>query len=986
MRNKSELDIANGIPVASSDADHPATGDMGLSRIDRNDFSVSNLTLGADRGSVTGVEFDSGQIAVEGTVVAESSALSRGNDSDQDQTVRMFFGANGRPERYFSNHNGNNFPPTVFVDDRTIQLVQFIPIHTAFTVSDIDPNSTVTRYRFRDSNTTAQSGFFSLSNVANPQGQVLEIDASLLFEVKYHAGAQISSESITIEAFDGKHWSLPGEGIMFSVQPNLSRPIVTVSNFDVLSTETVNMADVVSATDPDGYPILEYMFVDRLANVNGGHFVFKGVRMPSATFFRVQADELQFLKYQGGQFGQAERIGVFARDAGAWSLLAEATATTTPNIFRPRVTAVATTVLDGQSVNGSQLFDATDQDGNSIKRVSFLDTGASATSGYFTVGGIQQAANVWFSVDIKDLGTVKYIAGSTLGSENFRVQVWDGRYKSNVSSAVIETVVKPDVTTDTIFMLDELERVPIGNLINVSTGPSVLRYEVIDLNDAPTSATLRMGTQFFDAHQVHTFTINEFTNLMIQGGKSDLGRSFDEILVRADNGFAKSGWTGINISTDPVNQAAVLQIGKWSFTTDPLELSFNFPTQINPFYCLNGFDECQNHSPMDDPDMRQAVRGGFESIANMINVRFEEVANTGRADIEFYLTTLDGPGNILAYAYAPGVDEVFDFRGDIFGDGTDPLIFDSEPGGIGFATWIHEIGHALGLDHSFSGNDVLPIAMENNRFSIMSYDRVFGDLEPVTMQLYDIMGLQTLYGPNMNYNTGNDQIRVKPANSPIQRTIWDAAGVDTLNFQNHNTDNVIDLRQGQFSSLGGRTDNFAIAWGVDIENGRGGTGNDTLIGNELSNQLFGNGGRDRMIGNGGDDVLRGLAGSDTYVWTIGDGWDLIIENREAGRDVLEIHGFGSFDSLHDDFAFRKLGRNLRIDLTLDRERAFGGVTIRDQAWGGSRVETLRLFDVEGEQMGPDISLLSVFANATNNAQQFRVTANTSIYGNLAVPV
>ncbi|MFL5899757.1 MAG: cadherin domain-containing protein, partial [Solirubrobacterales bacterium] len=49
---------------------------------------------------------------------------------------------------------------------------------------------------------------------------------------------------------------------------------------------------------------------------------------------------------------------------------------------------------------------------------------------------------------------------------------------------------------------------------------------------------------------------------------------------------------------------------------------------------------------------------------------------------------------------------------------------------------------------------------------------------------------------------------------------------------------------------------------ADVEDVRGGRGNDVLIGNGAANDLFGGGGRDRLVGKGGSDVLMGGDGND----------------------------------------------------------------------------------------------------------------------------
>ncbi|GGN74142.1 hypothetical protein GCM10010112_43960 [Actinoplanes lobatus] len=64
---------------------------------------------------------------------------------------------------------------------------------------------------------------------------------------------------------------------------------------------------------------------------------------------------------------------------------------------------------------------------------------------------------------------------------------------------------------------------------------------------------------------------------------------------------------------------------------------------------------------------------------------------------------------------------------------------------------------------------------------------------------------------------------------------------------------------------------------TDVENLKGGSGNDTLIGTAGKNWLMGNGGNDRIYGRGGDDWLRGGTGNDLL-------------NGGAGNDQLRGDG------------------------------------------------------------------------------------------------
>ena len=143
--------------------------------------------------------------------------------------------------------------------------------------------------------------------------------------------------------------------------------------------------------------------------------------------------------------------------------------------------------------------------------------------------------------------------------------------------------------------------------------------------------------------------------------------------------------------------------------------------------------------------------------------------------------------------------------------------------------------------------------------------------------------------------------------------------------------------------------------------------------------MFGNGGNDTITGGGGNDALIGGNGDDTYTWSLGDGRDLITERStdgSGGTDLLIISDpSNSLNSLEDDLTFRRLGNDLRIDLTLDQGAGQGTVTIRNFANAAERVELLRLVDISGNSIGNDISLNSIFENADTTAQRFQVTSN-----------
>ncbi|NNE88970.1 MAG: hypothetical protein HKN27_12915 [Silicimonas sp.] len=212
--------------------------------------------------------------------------------------------------------------------------------------------------------------------------------------------------------------------------------------------------------------------------------------------------------------------------------------------------------------------------------------------------------------------------------------------------------------------------------------------------------------------------------------------------------------------------------------------------------------------------------------------------------------------------------------------------------GYYFQTYIHEIGHALGLGHAgdYNGNATYGIdnSYDNDSWqaSVMSYfhqtentaiDASFA--YAITPQIADILAVQTLYGvPEVNVgnttygngsNTGTYLDTALSLSNPVTFTIVDTGGIDTFDFSSFSAHQRLDLRAESHSDLAGLTGNIGIARGTVIENGLTGTGNDTIIGNDADNGLSAGFGADVIDGGAGNDAIRGGSGDDILSGEVG---------------------------------------------------------------------------------------------------------------------
>lgn len=187
-------------------------------------------------------------------------------------------------------------------------------------------------------------------------------------------------------------------------------------------------------------------------------------------------------------------------------------------------------------------------------------------------------------------------------------------------------------------------------------------------------------------------------------------------------------------------------------------------------------------------------------------------------------------------------------------------------GDAGRHTLIHELGHAMGLTHPGNYNGILERSKINSHedsqsHSVMSYrgERTtyanHGGFRASAPQLDDIYAYQSKYGVNhqtrkddttygFNSNTGRDFLSVNTKHDKMVAAIWDGGGNDTLDFSGYSQDQKISLEEGTFSDVDGLKGNVSIAYGATIENAKGGTGNDWLVGNAANNELRGGDGND----------------------------------------------------------------------------------------------------------------------------------------------
>lgn len=321
--------------------------------------------------------------------------------------------------------------------------------------------------------------------------------------------------------------------------------------------------------------------------------------------------------------------------------------------------------------------------------------------------------------------------------------------------------------------------------------------------------------------------------------------------------------------------------------------------------------------------------GEFSKVADIV---YLEVQDRNQADFVYtsYQGT-PGPGVSLLGSMSPP-DEANEGLAQ-FNSGDERWnALNLQQGGFSYVTLIHEFGHGHGLAHPHDngGHSGImhgvesegPVAdyttgdfdLNQGVFTMMSYEdgwqtSPYGNADTDVgygymggLMAFDIAAIQDKYGVNEDWATGNDVYVIKDENAPgtYYSSIWDCGGNDTITYRGSRHANI-DLRAatlqyeegggGRVSYADGIFGGFTIANSVVIENAIGGSGDDTIIGNDSANLLH---------GGGGTDILTGLGGNDVYYTDV------------ASTQVVEAVGGGN-DALYSSVSYA-LGANQEIEL------------------------------------------------------------------------
>jgi serralysin len=327
--------------------------------------------------------------------------------------------------------------------------------------------------------------------------------------------------------------------------------------------------------------------------------------------------------------------------------------------------------------------------------------------------------------------------------------------------------------------------------------------------------------------------------------------------------------------------AALLSGLRWGESGRPVTLTYSFSSGASVYPAgTEAFAASLGAFGSADQALVRQVLAAIEAVCA---IEFVEVADTpaGHGVLRFGYSDQVGAMGLRGYAFLPSPNDI---GGDVW---LDTAIAGAEWADYRPGLLLHEVLHALGLQHPDEAAQPLPAELDVIANTVMSESVVPGSVagalsrHPATPMPLDIAALQALYGA-ATLAEGDTVYALDAPTFQGFAALWDSGGVDTLDATTCLQGVRIDLAADARSDIGQQVqafdyvpggyvfsvwqETFAIAPGAQIENVRGSAFDDAIAGNALDNLLQGGGGDDRFLASAGTDRIEGGAGSDTLVF------------------------------------------------------------------------------------------------------------------------
>ncbi|MCO5090684.1 hypothetical protein [Bosea sp. (in: a-proteobacteria)] len=437
----------------------------------------------------------------------------------------------------------------------TVTAATYTPAHGAlttqasllFTTNDADGDA-ITKYRLWDGNANTSSGHWTVNGVEKGASLTIEITAAEFANTVWTAGSV--SDAVSVQVFDGVAWSA-WKDFTIAAPPNAA-PTVTAATYTPAHGALTTQASLVfTTTDADGDAITKYRLWDGNASASSGHWTVNGVEKGANLTIEITAAEFANTVWSAGSVSDAVSVQVF--DGVAWSAWKDFTIAAPPNVA-PTVTAATYTPAHGAlTTQAALLFTANDADGDTITKYRLWDGNASASSGHWTVNGVEKGANLTIEITAAEFAQTVWSAGSV--SDTVSVQVFDGVAWSAWKDF---TIAAPPNAAPTVSATDKAAT--HGQVFAASAlfsaadtdGDTITKYQIWDGNANASSGHWTVNGATQDAGRSIEIGASDLANTTFQSGSGS-----DLLYARAFDGLIWGDWKAFTV-TAPLDVAPVV--------------------------------------------------------------------------------------------------------------------------------------------------------------------------------------------------------------------------------------------------------------------------------------------------------------------------------------------------------------------------------------------------------------------------------------------
>ena len=391
-----------------------------ITLLDADGDTITHLAL-SDGTGIDNWWADGGVVDASGSYVTSNpdGVWFRGDPTASDQTlwVRAYDGTDwGDWESFTLTTAPENGAPVVTVADQTVRPREWAPLAEVLSVEDPEGDA-ITAYQIRGAGDWWADGALVPAGTAHV--------TSDLSGVWFKGDRGPSDQTLMVRARDGSDWGDWTEFTLTTMASN-ALPTVSVPDLALAPLQRMPLAEVISASDPDGDAILRYEFRDPAGGsswwIDGAPVSatdgcvtksLSGVTLVAAPSPGTQT--LWVRAYDGTEWGDWDSFDLTTVESGA------------PSVAMPDLTLRGTGGEGYATVNA--LIDVTDPDGDAVAAIALRDATGLDNVRVDGVGYVDASRGytVW------DPETLIWIDSDMLvdpnassGSQTIEIRVFDG--------------------------------------------------------------------------------------------------------------------------------------------------------------------------------------------------------------------------------------------------------------------------------------------------------------------------------------------------------------------------------------------------------------------------------------------------------------------------------------------------------------------------------------------------------------------------------